>query len=41
MLTRKLNAIKEEKAAGFLKLPTIIIEKNIDNVLIRKKIIEE
>ncbi len=41
MLTRKLNAIQEEKAAGFSELPMITIEENVNDVLIRRKIIEE
>ena len=41
MLTRKLNAIKREKAAGFSELPTITTEENVYDVLIRRKIIKE
>ena len=41
MLTRELNAILKEKAAGFPELPTITREVNIYIFLIYKKIIQE
>lgn len=41
MLTRKRNAIKDKKSAGFSELPAITKAENIDDDLISRKIIEE
>ncbi len=41
MPTRKLNAIEEEKFAGFAELHTITTGRNVDNLSICRKMIEE